>query len=54
MNNAPKSIMQIVNIAPVIPVLVFDDTESALIAGEALIEGGLPVLEITLRTPAAI
>jgi 2-dehydro-3-deoxyphosphogluconate aldolase/(4S)-4-hydroxy-2-oxoglutarate aldolase len=50
----PNSIAQIVDIAPVIPVLVLEDPESALLVGEALIEGGLPVLEVTLRTPAAL
>jgi 2-dehydro-3-deoxyphosphogluconate aldolase/(4S)-4-hydroxy-2-oxoglutarate aldolase len=49
-----NSIEQIVDIAPVIPVLVLDDPDSARIVGEALLEGGLPVLEITLRTPAAL
>jgi 2-dehydro-3-deoxyphosphogluconate aldolase/(4S)-4-hydroxy-2-oxoglutarate aldolase len=48
------SIEQIVGIAPVIPVLVLEDTDTALMVGEALVEGGLPVLEITLRTPAAL
>jgi 2-dehydro-3-deoxyphosphogluconate aldolase/(4S)-4-hydroxy-2-oxoglutarate aldolase len=50
----PNSIAQIVDIAPVIPVLVLEDPESALLVGEALIEGGLPVLEVTLRTSAAL
>jgi 2-dehydro-3-deoxyphosphogluconate aldolase/(4S)-4-hydroxy-2-oxoglutarate aldolase len=54
MNSASKPIEQIVTLAPVIPVLVLDDPESALMVGEALLEGGLPVLEITLRTPAAL
>jgi len=38
----------------VIPVLVLDDVDSAVVTAEALIEGGLPVLEVTLRTPAAL
>lgn len=54
MSNVLKPIGQIVDLAPVIPVLVLDDPESALMVGEALLEGGLPVLEITLRTPAAL
>lgn len=54
MSAAPNSIEKIVALAPVIPVLVPDDVESALFVGEALIEGGLPVLEVTLRTPAAL
>lgn len=40
--------------APVIPVLVLDRVEDAVPVAEALVAGGLPVLEVTLRTPAAL
>ena len=40
--------------APVIPVLTVRDIEDALAQARALIAGGLTVLEITLRTPAAM
>ena len=40
--------------APVIPVLVVDDVQQARPLAEALVSGGLPVLEVTLRTPAAL
>ena len=40
--------------APVIPVLVIDRVEDALPIARALVEGGLPVIEVTLRTPAAL
>ena len=40
--------------APVIPVLVIDDARHAAEIAEALVAGGLPVLEVTLRTPAAL
>lgn len=40
--------------APVIPVLVVEDAATAKPLAEALIKGGLPVLEVTLRTPAAL
>ena len=40
--------------APVIPVLVIDRVDDALPIAEALVAGGLPVLEITLRTAAAL
>ena len=40
--------------APVIPVLVIDEVSSAAGLAQALVAGGLPVLEITLRTPAAL
>lgn len=40
--------------APVIPVLVVHDPAHAQPLARALVAGGLPVLEVTLRTPAAI
>jgi 2-dehydro-3-deoxyphosphogluconate aldolase/(4S)-4-hydroxy-2-oxoglutarate aldolase len=36
-----------------LPVIVIDDAEHALPLAEALVAGGLPVAEVTLRTPAA-
>ena len=44
----------IMRISPVIPVLVVDDAGEAREIAEALVEGGLRVLEVTLRTPAAL
>ena len=41
-------------LAPVIPVLVIDDPTTAAPLARALVAGGLPVLEVTLRTPAAL
>ena len=40
--------------APVIPVLVIEDIATARPLAEALVAGGLPVLEVTLRTPVAL
>ena len=40
--------------APVIPVIVIDDLATASPLAEALVAGGLPALEVTLRTPAAL
>jgi len=45
---------EILTLAPVVPVLVVDDIEHAVPLGRALVAGGLPVLEITLRTPVAM
>jgi 2-dehydro-3-deoxyphosphogluconate aldolase/(4S)-4-hydroxy-2-oxoglutarate aldolase len=47
-------IEQIMRTAPVIPVLVIDDASQARPLAEALVSGGLEVLEVTLRTPAAL
>lgn len=44
----------IMRTAPIIPVLVIDDLDHALPVAEALVRGGLRVLEVTLRTPCAI
>ncbi len=44
----------IMGLAPVIPVLIVDDVAAARPLAEALVAGGLPVLEVTLRTPAAL
>jgi 2-dehydro-3-deoxyphosphogluconate aldolase/(4S)-4-hydroxy-2-oxoglutarate aldolase len=40
--------------APVIPVLVIDRLEDAVPIAESLVAGGLPLLEVTLRTPVAL
>jgi 2-dehydro-3-deoxyphosphogluconate aldolase/(4S)-4-hydroxy-2-oxoglutarate aldolase len=39
---------------PVVPVLVIDSVATALPLARALVDGGLRVLEITLRTPSAL
>lgn len=40
--------------APVIPVMVIEDVKHAVLLARALVAGGLPVLEITLRTDTAL
>lgn len=47
-------IHSIMSKAPVIPVLVIDDVADAIPIAEALVAGGLPCLEVTLRTPCAL
>ena len=44
----------IMRTAPVIPVIVIEDEAHAVPLAEALVAGGLRVLEVTLRTPAAL
>jgi 2-dehydro-3-deoxyphosphogluconate aldolase / (4S)-4-hydroxy-2-oxoglutarate aldolase len=48
------TIEDIMRTSPVIPVLVIDDAATARPLAEALVAGGLKVLEVTLRTPAAL
>lgn len=48
------NIREIVGMTPVIPVLVLSDVAHAVPLARTLVHGGLRVLEITMRTPAAI
>jgi 2-dehydro-3-deoxyphosphogluconate aldolase / (4S)-4-hydroxy-2-oxoglutarate aldolase len=49
-----STIEAIMSTAPVIPVLVIEDAAHARPIAEALVAGGLRVLEVTLRTAAAL
>ncbi|MFE5509235.1 bifunctional 4-hydroxy-2-oxoglutarate aldolase/2-dehydro-3-deoxy-phosphogluconate aldolase [Streptomyces sp. NPDC056529] len=40
--------------APVVPVVVIEDAADAVPLARALVAGGLPLIEVTLRTPAAL
>ena len=46
--------LDLANYGPVIPVIVIDKVEDAVPMAEALLEGGIKVLEVTLRTACAI
>ena len=54
MTQVTLSTRDICQLAPVIPVLVVDNINDAQPLARALVKGGLPVLEITLRTAAAL
>ncbi|NRB33285.1 MAG: bifunctional 4-hydroxy-2-oxoglutarate aldolase/2-dehydro-3-deoxy-phosphogluconate aldolase [Rhodobacteraceae bacterium] len=45
---------EICALAPIIPVIVVDELDHAVPLAKALVAGGLPVLEVTLRTPVAL
>src|ERR1700761_5918620 len=49
-----ESLIAFMQRAPVIPVLTIQDLEHALPLGRALVQGGLPVLEVTLRSACAL
>ncbi len=52
--NAIATIDNILQASPVIPVIVIDDLEHAVPMAQALVAGGITVLEVTLRTPVAL
>lgn len=45
---------EVMALAPVIPVLIVEDVADAVPLAQALVAGGLPALEVTMRTPAAL
>ena len=53
-HNASQFMRRICTAAPIMPVLVIKDASTATDLGLALLRGGLPILEVTLRTPAAL
>jgi len=46
--------IELANYGPVIPVIVIDNVEDAVPMAEALLEGGIRVLEVTLRSNCAL
>lgn len=48
------ALRQTLSLAPVIPVIIINDVSHARPLAEALVAGGLPVLEVTLRTAHAL
>ena len=54
MAHLPLKMIDLMRLGPVIPVIVIDDARQAVSLAKALVEGGVRVLEVTLRTPAAL
>jgi len=50
----PLTALDVMRDAPVIPVIVLDDVAQAVPLARALVAGGIRMLEVTLRTPAAL
>jgi 2-dehydro-3-deoxyphosphogluconate aldolase/(4S)-4-hydroxy-2-oxoglutarate aldolase len=48
------AMVEILKRAPVVPVIVINDLAHAVPLADALVAGGLPVLEVTLRTPMGL
>ena len=52
--NGPLTALQVMQDAPVIPVIVLNDVAHAVPMARALVAGGIRMLEVTLRTPQAL
>lgn len=54
MQDLQARVAAVLALAPVVPVLVIDDLKDAVPLARALVAGGLPAIEVTLRTPVAL
>ena len=54
MPSTPEPLTSVLDLVPVVPVVVLDDPATAVPVARALVAGGLPVIELTLRTPVAL
>lgn len=52
--NKQKQVESTLRLAPVVPVVIIDDARLAVPMARALVAGGIPAIEVTLRTPAAL
>jgi 2-dehydro-3-deoxyphosphogluconate aldolase/(4S)-4-hydroxy-2-oxoglutarate aldolase len=50
----PMNTLELAGFGPVIPVIVIQRVEDAVPMAQALVDGGVRVLEVTLRTPVAL
>ncbi|ULU26234.1 bifunctional 4-hydroxy-2-oxoglutarate aldolase/2-dehydro-3-deoxy-phosphogluconate aldolase [Dyella terrae] len=49
-----KQVESTLRLAPVVPVVIIEDARHAVPMARALVAGGIPAIEVTLRTPAAL
>ncbi len=54
MPNHSSKLREYVRLAPVIPVVTLDDARLSIELAQTLLQAGLPVIEVTLRTPSAL
>ena len=54
MSSQPEIAPSVLDVVPVMPVVVLDDLAHAVPVARALVAGGLPAIELTLRTPVAL
>ncbi|GAA8980036.1 bifunctional 4-hydroxy-2-oxoglutarate aldolase/2-dehydro-3-deoxy-phosphogluconate aldolase [Helicobacter pylori] len=47
-------IIEILQISPIVPVVVIEDLKDAVPLAQSLIEGGIPIIEVTLRSSCAL
>ncbi len=49
-----NKIIEVLQISPIVPVVVVEDIKDAVPLAQSLIEGGIPIIEVTLRSSCAL
>ncbi|WP_041201144.1 bifunctional 4-hydroxy-2-oxoglutarate aldolase/2-dehydro-3-deoxy-phosphogluconate aldolase [Helicobacter pylori] len=47
-------VLEVLQISPIVPVVVIEDLKDAVPLAQSLIEGGIPIIEVTLRSSCAL
>ncbi|WP_120826740.1 bifunctional 4-hydroxy-2-oxoglutarate aldolase/2-dehydro-3-deoxy-phosphogluconate aldolase [Helicobacter pylori] len=47
-------IIEVLQISPIVPVVVIEDIKDAVPLAQSLVEGGIPIIEVTLRSSCAL
>ncbi|WQV03176.1 bifunctional 4-hydroxy-2-oxoglutarate aldolase/2-dehydro-3-deoxy-phosphogluconate aldolase [Helicobacter pylori] len=49
-----NKVLEVLQISPIVPVVVIEDLKDAVPLAQSLIEGGIPIIEVTLRSSCAL
>ncbi|ADU85042.1 2-keto-3-deoxy-6-phosphogluconate aldolase [Helicobacter pylori SouthAfrica7] len=53
-NKIQDKVLEVLQISPIVPVVVIEDLKDAVPLAQSLIEGGIPIIEVTLRSSCAL
>ncbi len=53
-NKIQDKVLEVLQISPIVPVVVIEDLKDAVPLAQSLIEGGIPIIEVTLRSNCAL
>ncbi len=53
-NKIQNKVLEVLQISPIVPVVVIEDLKDAVPLAQSLIEGGIPIIEVTLRSSCAL
>ncbi|AGT74392.1 2-dehydro-3-deoxyphosphogluconate aldolase/4-hydroxy-2-oxoglutarate aldolase family protein [Helicobacter pylori SouthAfrica20] len=53
-NKIQNKVLEVLQISPIVPVVVIEDLKDAVPLAQSLVEGGIPIIEVTLRSSCAL